>query len=183
VAVVQGRQPVAPPAGLYADGSLAVCLCCRFPEGEWQSYKDDNLWRETSAEKRELQRLQADMINDVRQAAEVHRQVSLVMACWLRWLQAGARLSVDTTMCPLLPAAVAEPWFGSTSSVKCSYEAGAAAAAGRHDQRCAPGSRSAPAGARYVGSFLNQQLSSTGLAAAAAGRHDERCAPGSRCHV
>lgn len=47
----------------------------RFPEGEWQSYKDDNLWRETSAEKRELQRLQADMINDVRQAAEVHRQV------------------------------------------------------------------------------------------------------------
>uniref|UniRef100_A0A383W292 Methionine aminopeptidase 2 n=1 Tax=Tetradesmus obliquus TaxID=3088 RepID=A0A383W292_TETOB len=47
----------------------------KFPEGEWQSYKDDNLWRETSAEKRELQRLQADMINDVRQAAEVHRQV------------------------------------------------------------------------------------------------------------
>lgn len=46
-----------------------------FPEGEWQSYRDDNLWRETSAEKRELQRLQADMINDVRQAAEVHRQV------------------------------------------------------------------------------------------------------------
>lgn len=59
---------------------LPLLLCCfsyadRFPEGEWQSYKDDNLWRETSAEKRELQRLQADMINDVRQAAEVHRQV------------------------------------------------------------------------------------------------------------
>jgi methionyl aminopeptidase len=53
---------------------------CRFPEGEWQSYKDDNLWRETSAEMREKDRLQADMINDVRQAAEVHRQVSDV--CW-----------------------------------------------------------------------------------------------------
>ena len=33
------------------------------------------MWRETSAEKRELERLQSDMINDVRQAAEVHREV------------------------------------------------------------------------------------------------------------
>ncbi|GBF94970.1 methionine aminopeptidase 2B [Raphidocelis subcapitata] len=47
----------------------------KYPEGEFQSYKDDNLWRETSAEKRELERLQWDMVNDVRQAAEVHRQV------------------------------------------------------------------------------------------------------------
>ena len=33
------------------------------------------LWRETSAEKRELERLQWGMLNEVRQAAEVHRQV------------------------------------------------------------------------------------------------------------
>lgn len=46
-----------------------------FPEGEWQSYKDDQRWRETDAEKREVYRLQHDMINEVRQAAEVHRQV------------------------------------------------------------------------------------------------------------
>ncbi|GAB4813994.1 hypothetical protein N2152v2_001040 [Parachlorella kessleri] len=46
-----------------------------FPEGEWQSYKDDQRWRETSAEKREVERLEFDMINEVRQAAEVHRQV------------------------------------------------------------------------------------------------------------
>ena len=46
-----------------------------FPEGEWQSYKDDQRWRETSAEKREMDRLQSDMINEVRQAAEVHREV------------------------------------------------------------------------------------------------------------
>ena len=32
-------------------------------------------WRETDEEKREIERLDADMINDVRQAAEVHRQV------------------------------------------------------------------------------------------------------------
>ena len=36
-----------------------------FPEGQWQSYKQDNLWRETSAEKREQDRLQWDMINQV----------------------------------------------------------------------------------------------------------------------
>jgi methionyl aminopeptidase len=47
----------------------------KYPEGEWQSYKDDNLWRETSAEKRELERLNWDMLNEVRRAAEVHRQV------------------------------------------------------------------------------------------------------------
>ncbi|PSC68131.1 methionine aminopeptidase 2B-like [Micractinium conductrix] len=46
-----------------------------FPEGEWQSYQEDQRWRETAAEKRELDRLQHDMINEVRQAAEVHRQV------------------------------------------------------------------------------------------------------------
>lgn len=33
-------------------------------------------WRETSEEKREMERLQHDMINEVRQAAEVHRQAS-----------------------------------------------------------------------------------------------------------
>ena len=37
----------------------------KYPEGEWQSYKQDNLWRETSAEKREQDRLQWDMINQV----------------------------------------------------------------------------------------------------------------------
>ncbi|KFM23269.1 Methionine aminopeptidase 2B [Auxenochlorella protothecoides] len=45
-----------------------------YPEGEWQSYKEDQLWRETSEEKRALERLEKDVINEVRQAAEVHRQ-------------------------------------------------------------------------------------------------------------
>ncbi|KAJ8434674.1 hypothetical protein Cgig2_030060 [Carnegiea gigantea] len=48
-----------------------------FPEGEIQQYKDDNLWRMTSEEKRELERLQKPICNSVRQAAEVHRQVGL----------------------------------------------------------------------------------------------------------
>ncbi|KAL4442075.1 hypothetical protein ABPG77_011336 [Micractinium sp. CCAP 211/92] len=63
----QTMPPTVPVAQLFRDGV--------FPEGEWQSYKDDQRWRETDAEKRELYRLQHDMINEVRQAAEVHRQV------------------------------------------------------------------------------------------------------------
>ena len=84
---------------------LSLMLCCfcfahRFPEGEWQSYKDDNLWRETSAEKRELQRLQADMINDVRQAAEVHRQVRNITQSRTRMYQ-DLRPAGGSSMCLL----------------------------------------------------------------------------------
>ena len=32
-------------------------------------------WRETSEEKQHLERMERDMVNEVRQAAEVHRQV------------------------------------------------------------------------------------------------------------
>ncbi|GFR45393.1 hypothetical protein Agub_g6774 [Astrephomene gubernaculifera] len=65
--LVQTSPPSVPVRLLFPDG--------KYPEGEWQSYKDDNLWRETSAEKRELERLNWDMLNEVRRAAEVHRQV------------------------------------------------------------------------------------------------------------
>ncbi|CAM0909562.1 unnamed protein product [Alopecurus aequalis] len=50
-----------------------------FPEGEIQQYMDDNLWRTTSEEKRELERIQKPMYNSVRRAAEVHRQVRKYM--------------------------------------------------------------------------------------------------------
>lgn len=43
----------------------------RPPARPLQSYKDDNVWRETSVEKREAERLQWDYVNDVRRAAEV----------------------------------------------------------------------------------------------------------------
>ena len=36
-----------------------------------------NLWRTTSEEKRELERLEKPIYNSVRQAAEVHRQVAI----------------------------------------------------------------------------------------------------------
>ncbi|KAI9332149.1 peptidase M24, structural domain-containing protein [Zopfochytrium polystomum] len=46
-----------------------------FPEGELQDYKEDNLWRVTNEEKRAQERLMNDQYNEIRQAAEVHRQV------------------------------------------------------------------------------------------------------------
>jgi methionyl aminopeptidase len=54
---VQSDPPSIPVRTLFPAGS--------FPEGEWQSYKQDNLWRESSAEKREQERLQWDMLNQV----------------------------------------------------------------------------------------------------------------------
>lgn len=69
--MVQTDPPTVPVADLL-PGGLA-------PEGEWQSYKDDQRWRETSEEKRAQARLQDQMINEVRQAAEVHRQVRQYM--------------------------------------------------------------------------------------------------------
>ncbi|KAH9726424.1 methionine aminopeptidase 2B [Citrus sinensis] len=63
----QTDPPSIPVVDLFPSGE--------FPEGEIQQYKDDNLWRTTSEEKRELERLEKPKYNSVRQAAEVHRQV------------------------------------------------------------------------------------------------------------
>ncbi|KAL4527505.1 hypothetical protein Ndes2526A_g08712 [Nannochloris sp. 'desiccata'] len=67
----QTTPPTVPVKVLFRDGI--------FPTGEFQSYKDDQRWRETAAEKRELERLEFDMINEVRQCAEVHREVRKYM--------------------------------------------------------------------------------------------------------
>ncbi|KAF7132944.1 hypothetical protein RHSIM_Rhsim09G0000700 [Rhododendron simsii] len=63
----QTDPPSLPIVELFPSGE--------FPEGEIQQYKDDNLWRTTSEEKRELERLEKPIYNSVRRAAEVHRQV------------------------------------------------------------------------------------------------------------
>jgi methionyl aminopeptidase len=66
----QTDPPTVPVRLLYPSGI--------YPEGEWQPYNDDNRWRETDEEKRAAQRLseqQGGMVQDVRRAAEVHRQV------------------------------------------------------------------------------------------------------------
>ncbi|XP_041012991.1 methionine aminopeptidase 2B-like isoform X2 [Juglans microcarpa x Juglans regia] len=63
----QTDPPSIPVSDLFPSGE--------FPEGEIQQYKDENLWRTTSEEKRELERLEKPLYNSVRRAAEVHRQV------------------------------------------------------------------------------------------------------------
>jgi methionyl aminopeptidase len=50
-------------------------LFSSFPQGEIHEYKDDNRWRMTSEEKRHSEQLLAEEYNNVRKAAEVHRQV------------------------------------------------------------------------------------------------------------
>ena len=46
-----------------------------YPVGEEVDYKDANAYRTTSEEKRHLERVDADKTSDLRQCAEVHRQV------------------------------------------------------------------------------------------------------------
>lgn len=46
-----------------------------YPVGEEVEYKNDNAYRTTSEEKRHLDRMNQDFLNEYRQAAEVHREV------------------------------------------------------------------------------------------------------------
>lgn len=74
----QVGQPPAHAPPLHADAlPLNSCAVCVW--GAPPAMQDDNRWRETSAEKREQERLEWDMVNQVRQAAEVHRQVRKYM--------------------------------------------------------------------------------------------------------
>ena len=71
----QTAPPTVPVSRLFNDV---------FPEGEIQHYKDDNVWRETSEEKRELERLEKNMYNEVRQCSEVHREVRRYISDWVK---------------------------------------------------------------------------------------------------
>ncbi|KAG7644246.1 Winged helix DNA-binding domain superfamily [Arabidopsis suecica] len=72
----QTDPPSIPVLELFPSGD--------FPQGEIQQYNDDNLWRTTSEEKREMERLQKPIYNPLRQAAEVHRQVRKYMRSILK---------------------------------------------------------------------------------------------------
>jgi methionyl aminopeptidase len=68
VPTAQTEPPTVPVRLLYPSG--------QYPEGEIQPYHQDfNLNRITSEERRAADRMQNDMLNEVRRAAEVHRQV------------------------------------------------------------------------------------------------------------
>ncbi|OZJ02331.1 hypothetical protein BZG36_04296 [Bifiguratus adelaidae] len=64
----QTEPPTVPVSKLFANQV--------YPEGEIQDYVlEENLYRKTSEEKRHEERIENDNYNDLRRAAEVHRQV------------------------------------------------------------------------------------------------------------
>eukprot|EP00735_Rhodelphis_limneticus_P008854 TRINITY_DN2328_c0_g2::TRINITY_DN2328_c0_g2_i1::g.20799::m.20799 TRINITY_DN2328_c0_g2::TRINITY_DN2328_c0_g2_i1::g.20799 ORF type:complete len:650 (-),score=203.54,sp/Q56Y85/MAP22_ARATH/71.98/0.0,Peptidase_M24/PF00557.19/2e-40,zf-B_box/PF00643.19/0.032,zf-B_box/PF00643.19/3.3e-05,SAM_2/PF07647.12/1.2e-05,SAM_1/PF00536.25/0.00034,SAM_PNT/PF02198.11/0.12 TRINITY_DN2328_c0_g2_i1:487-2436(-) len=66
----QTEVPTIPVAKMFPNG---------FPKGEEHDYRDDNLWRKTSEEKRHQERVEENIYTELRQAAEVHRQVRQYM--------------------------------------------------------------------------------------------------------
>ena len=65
------KQQTSPPrvkvSEIYTNG--------QYPAGEEVEYKNDNAYRTTNEEKRHLDRMNSDFVNEYRQAAVVHRQV------------------------------------------------------------------------------------------------------------
>ena len=54
-------------SSLYPDG--------QYPEGEIVEYRNENAFRTTNEEKRHLDRMNTDFLNEYRHGAEIHRQV------------------------------------------------------------------------------------------------------------
>ncbi|KAJ3209155.1 Methionine aminopeptidase 2B [Dinochytrium kinnereticum] len=65
--MIQTEPPTIPVAKMFLNDI--------FPVGEIQEYKEDNLWRTTSEEKKHVELIYKDQYNEARKAAEVHRQV------------------------------------------------------------------------------------------------------------
>lgn len=72
----QTDPPSIPVSKFFYKGS--------FPVGELQEYTDRNSYRTTSAELRERERLESDLYDTVREAAEVHRQVRAYMKPYIK---------------------------------------------------------------------------------------------------
>ncbi|KAJ5193919.1 Winged helix-turn-helix transcription repressor DNA-binding [Penicillium cf. griseofulvum] len=66
-AKVQSEPPRVPVSNLFPNG--------KYPEGEIVEYLNDNAYRTTNEEKRYLDRMNNDFLEEYRQGAEVHRQV------------------------------------------------------------------------------------------------------------
>lgn len=66
-ATVQSSPPRVPVSQLFPNDS--------FPVGQECDYRDENLYRKTDEEKRQLDRMNNDFLTEYRKGAEVHRQV------------------------------------------------------------------------------------------------------------
>lgn len=65
-ATKQSEPPRVPVSQLFRE---------EYPVGEEVEYKDENLYRTTNEEKRHLDRMNNDFLQEYRQGAEIHRQV------------------------------------------------------------------------------------------------------------
>ena len=65
--LVQTEPPSIPVSKFYVNGI--------YPHGELHTYVDHNTYRTTSEEKRAAEKVSQEQYNDLRKAAEVHRQV------------------------------------------------------------------------------------------------------------
>jgi methionyl aminopeptidase len=72
----QTDPPSVPVARYFPSGT--------FPAGELQDYVDANAFRTSSAEMRERERIEEDLYNTVREAAEVHRRVRKYMRPYIK---------------------------------------------------------------------------------------------------
>jgi methionyl aminopeptidase len=77
---LQTNPPSVPLSAQYKPGS--------FPAGQTVEYAGDNSWRTTSAEKKELERLSEIDLDNMRKAAECHRQVR-------KWAQSVLRPGLE----------------------------------------------------------------------------------------
>ncbi|KAG9783389.1 peptidase M24A, methionine aminopeptidase, partial [Aureobasidium melanogenum] len=81
-AKVQSDPPRVPLSQLFPNNT--------YPVGEEVEYKNDNAYRTTSEEKRHLDRMNNDFLQEYRQAAETHRQVR-------KWAQANIKPGMTLT--------------------------------------------------------------------------------------
>ncbi|KAI0562586.1 methionyl aminopeptidase [Gracilaria domingensis] len=75
-AMKQTDPPSIPVSSFYPNGG--------FPAGELHEYIDANSYRTTSAELRDRERIEEDLYDSVREAAEVHRQVRMYMKDYIK---------------------------------------------------------------------------------------------------
>ena len=75
-AKTQTSPPSVPLSDLYPNNV--------YPEGELEEYRDENSFRTTSEEKRHLDRMNNDFLNEYRKGAEIHRQVRQWAQNWIK---------------------------------------------------------------------------------------------------
>lgn len=83
----KGPKPVGSSAGQTSPPSILIDTLFPakdYPIGEECEYRDENLWRTTSEEKRALDRMNSDFLTEYRKGAEIHREVRQWAQGWIK---------------------------------------------------------------------------------------------------